>query len=437
MNEIENFRSKAKMNILTDLERNEYVKIIEKNIEVRDENRGFLIDCRKSVEQRYIIALVCSVLLFVYVIFMNDTHWYVIAAMVLSMIFAMVWCIRLCSINREIKSNQSLVLSCDLDWYQEELNRREILREELVKKEQMKEEIQIIGMEFQERLNDNLKLVICGEKLSQVLAEYGFHKWVYKQYLDKLTSNIRQSIVGVQRILQKEMQQCVNVDTFRKTLDDGCHKYRLEYKCKTLDEWLLSFDDWFTKYQNNFTDVKKAKYYLLLKKRLVNHGEIFPVEREWYRRYRSDILNRAKILMEEERLLFEKELSEINQKREAYRNWNIFCYIPNYTVQEFFDTYYIYQCKFSDLAGCYVLYNKTKRMYYVGQSKDIISRVKQHFTGKGNGDVYADYKYGDLFEIGLSLLSHTGYRVLNDLERDLIDVFGAYERVYNKTRGNK
>ena len=76
-------------------------------------------------------------------------------------------------------------------------------------------------------------------------------------------------------------------------------------------------------------------------------------------------------------------------------------------------------------------------MYYVGQSKDIISRVKQHFTGKGNGDVYADYKYGDLFEIGLLLLSHAGYRVLNDLERDLIDVFGAYERGYNKTRGNK
>lgn len=170
---------------------------------------------------------------------------------------------------------------------------------------------------------------------------------------------------------------------------------------------------------------------------MVNHEEIFPVEREWYIQYRSDILHRAKILMEEERLLFEKELSDTNQKREAYRNWNIFCHIPNYTVQEFFDTYYIYQCKCkcSDLVGCYVLYNKTKRMYYVGQSKDIICRVKQHFTG--NGDVYADYKYGDLFEVGLLLLSDTRYKGLNDLERDLIDVFCAYERGYNKTRGNK
>ena len=114
MNEIENFRSKAKMNILTDLERNDYMKMIEKNIDVRDKHLGFLIDCRKSVGQRYIIALVCSVLLFVYVISTNDTHWYVITAMVSSMIFVMVWCIRLCSMNREIKSNQSLVLPCDL-----------------------------------------------------------------------------------------------------------------------------------------------------------------------------------------------------------------------------------------------------------------------------------------------------------------------------------
>lgn len=437
MNEIDNFRLKVKMNSLTDSERDTYIKMIEKNIDVRDKNLGFLMSWRKSVGRRYVLALVCSLWLFFYAIFHTDMHWYIIAAMIVSIFFVIIYCIRLCFINWDMKSNQSLVVLCDLDGYQEELKRREMLREELVKKEQMKAEIQIIGTEFQERLNDNLQLVICGEKLSHVLAEYGFHKWVYKQYLDKLTSNIRQSIVGVQRILQKEMQQCVNVDTFRKTLDDVCHKYRLEYKCKTLDEWLLSFDDWFTKYQNNFTDVKKAKYYLLLKKRLVNHEEIFPVEREWYRRYRSDILNRAKILMEEERLLFEKELSETNQKREAYRNWNIFCYIPNYTVQEFFDTCYIYPCKFSDLAGCYVLYNKTKRMYYVGQSKDIICRVKQHFTGKGNGDVYADYKYGDLFEVGLLLLSDTRYKGLNDLERDLIDVFGAYERGYNKTRGNK
>ena len=51
----------------------------------------------------------------------------------------------------------------------------------------------------------------------------------------------------------------------------------------------------------------------------------------------------------------------------------------------------------SHFAGVYILHNKTKNMYYVGQGKDVFNRVNSHFTGKGNGDVYADYKYGDDF----------------------------------------
>ena len=154
MNEIDNFRLNAKMNILTDSERDTYIKMIEKNIDVRDKNLGFLMSWRKSVGRRYVIALVCSCWLFFYAISHTDIHWYIIAAMIVSIFFVIIYCIRLCFINRDMKSNQSLVLSWDLDWYQEELKRREMLREELIKKEQMKAEIQIIGTEFQERLND-------------------------------------------------------------------------------------------------------------------------------------------------------------------------------------------------------------------------------------------------------------------------------------------
>ena len=45
-------------------------------------------------------------------------------------------------------------------------------------------------------------------------------------------------------------------------------------------------------------------------------------------------------------------------------------------------------------AGVYVLLNKTKGINYVGQSRDVYGRVKQHTTGYGNGNVYADMKYG-------------------------------------------
>lgn len=90
-----------------------------------------------------------------------------------------------------------------------------------------------------------------------------------------------------------------------------------------------------------------------------------------------------------------------------------------------------------DFAGVYILYNYTKDMYYVGQSVKLFQRVNSHFTGHGNGDVYADYKYGDWFTIKLIALKKSGFRTLNELERNAISTYGAYSKGYNKTRGNR
>ena len=90
-----------------------------------------------------------------------------------------------------------------------------------------------------------------------------------------------------------------------------------------------------------------------------------------------------------------------------------------------------------DLVGVYIIYNQTKDMYYVGQAKRLYFRVKQHFTGHGNGDVYADYKYGDAFLIRLITLRESGYDDLDRLERDMIAKYHAYESGYNKNAGNR
>ena len=89
-----------------------------------------------------------------------------------------------------------------------------------------------------------------------------------------------------------------------------------------------------------------------------------------------------------------------------------------------------------DFTGVYVLHNKTKGMYYVGQSVRVIDRVGQHLTGHGNGDVYADFKYGDEFEVSTVSLAESGYGSLNDLERDTIAAYDAYNSGYNRTPGN-
>ena len=90
-----------------------------------------------------------------------------------------------------------------------------------------------------------------------------------------------------------------------------------------------------------------------------------------------------------------------------------------------------------NFAGVYILYNKSKNMYYVGQGKQVLNRVNAHFTGKGNGDVYADYKYGDIFSIKMIALENSGFNSLNELERNTIARYKAFSNGYNKTRGNK
>ncbi len=63
----------------------------------------------------------------------------------------------------------------------------------------------------------------------------------------------------------------------------------------------------------------------------------------------------------------------------------------------------------NDFEGAYVLHNLNNDFYYVGQSINVVHRVKQHFTGKGNGDVYADFKYNNEFEIIFVPLATSDY----------------------------
>lgn len=90
-----------------------------------------------------------------------------------------------------------------------------------------------------------------------------------------------------------------------------------------------------------------------------------------------------------------------------------------------------------DFAGVYILHNEDNDKYYVGQGKKVFQRVGNHFGGRGNGDVYADYKYGAHFTIQFIPLKDSGFQTLNELERNTIRVYHAYSKGYNKTRGNR
>lgn len=93
-----------------------------------------------------------------------------------------------------------------------------------------------------------------------------------------------------------------------------------------------------------------------------------------------------------------------------------------------------------DNPGCYaILINSfplangdvTYDDVYVGQSIHVCQRVRQHLTGHGNGDVYADVREGKDVQVRIVPCSKSE---MNVIERNLISAFHATDS-YNRTCG--
>lgn len=97
-----------------------------------------------------------------------------------------------------------------------------------------------------------------------------------------------------------------------------------------------------------------------------------------------------------------------------------------------------------DKPGCYIISiykrkptkHKTKRIkkyseIYIGQSINVYRRVFNHFTGHGNGDVYADVKYQRHVFVKFVPCA---IEQLNEYEKYLISKYNATES-YNRTKG--
>lgn len=63
------------------------------------------------------------------------------------------------------------------------------------------------------------------------------------------------------------------------------------------------------------------------------------------------------------------------------------------------------------------------------QSAKAIDRAAIQFLGRGNCDVYADYKYGDSFNVRIIPLSGSGYESLNEQKRAAIQALEAADEV--------
>lgn len=82
-----------------------------------------------------------------------------------------------------------------------------------------------------------------------------------------------------------------------------------------------------------------------------------------------------------------------------------------------------------EITGIFIVHNATKDLYYVGQSAKAIDRAAIQFLGRGNCDVYADYKYGDSFNVRIIPLLGSSYESLNELKRAAIQALEAADEV--------
>ena len=93
-----------------------------------------------------------------------------------------------------------------------------------------------------------------------------------------------------------------------------------------------------------------------------------------------------------------------------------------------------------DFKGVYIIYDVDMNCYYVGQSINVIKRLRGHFNGQaskgGADDLNEALISGHNMEIALLRLQNSSFRDLDDMEAYFIDYFDSYYNGYNRTRGN-
>ena len=118
-------------------------------------------------------------------------------------------------------------------------------------------------------------------------------------------------------------------------------------------------------------------------------------------------------------------------------NTNIFDELSKTDFIPLSDISYFSQQK---ITGVYIIRNNENEKYYVGQSKDVLKRLKQHFKGSiPNNIIFAEDYYlsqnkEKLFSVKIIPLKTKDE--LDNTEKSLIERYDAFNSGYNKTKGN-
>lgn len=189
-----------------------------------------------------------------------------------------------------------------------------------------------------------------------------------------------------------------------------------------------------TKYYKKLIE-KNGKYNNYLNTNLslieTDHKEIEKINNEIAEREKEfklrekEIVKECKLSAQEEK----RKISLITPLPPNYREESDFVPLKSFSGLEY-----------EKIVGCYIIKNNENEKCYVGQSKDVLRRLKQHFKGTvPNNIIFAqDYflskQKEDLFSV--KILKLTTKDELDRKERELIDFYDARNTGYNGTNGN-
>lgn len=150
-----------------------------------------------------------------------------------------------------------------------------------------------------------------------------------------------------------------------------------------------------------------------------------------YTNQQSDIYTYATLLRRLEKVIYRTKISAT---------------IPLPTIintdNDFLPLKTIIGMEYTKIIGCYIIRNTKNNKFYVGQSKDVYRRLKQHFNGTVPKNIIfaEDYyatniiKRDTLFEV--KILPCATKDELDKTEKELIELYDAKNNGYNGTSGN-
>lgn len=150
--------------------------------------------------------------------------------------------------------------------------------------------------------------------------------------------------------------------------------------------------------------------------------------------YKLSIIEKEK----EYKIKNEKRLNDYNKKLSEVKPLsNIISQDESFTMLKLFSG-----LEYEKIIGVYVIHNKEKDKYYVGQSKDVMKRIKQHFNGTiPKNTIFAEDYYTSEIEKRENIFEFKIIRCetkdeLDSLEKKLIYEYDSWNNGYNGTSGN-